>query len=185
MFWDAYSGDSGWEAVFFPWYMFSHYTKDFKDDDERQEFQAILGTDDRYGGEEEAKLLGVSCEFDIGAEDPLRFEVTLENLNWRRQCIRTQCQNDLNKFHQEFPSTAREAFVSTGRGVFPREQLNEMVLDAEKMSREVPSEGFHIPIQAYKEGRTKEKYIIEAQDDGELQVWQRPNKQRDYRIGLM
>ena len=82
----------------------------------RQEFQAILGTDDRYGGEEEAKLLGVSCEFDIGAEDPLRFEVTLENLNWRRQCIRTQCQNDLNKFHQEFPSTAREAFVSTGRG---------------------------------------------------------------------
>ena len=27
-------------------------------------------------------------------------------------------------------------------------------------------------------------YIIEAQDDGELQVWQRPNKQRDYRIGV-
>lgn len=184
MFWDAYAGDSGWEAVFFPWFMFSYYSKDFKTDEAREEFQAGLGQDDRYGGEEESKLLGVSCEFDVGGEEPLRFEITLENLHWRRQCVKTQCQNDLIKFHQEFPTTAREAFVSTGRGVFPREQLNEMVLDSERLSRERPSLGYHIPIQAYKEGRVAEKYIIEAQDDGELQVWEKPNQRRDYRIGV-
>ena len=57
-----------------------------------------------------------------------------------------------------------------------------MVLVGEKRQRENPSEGFHIPVQAWRE-RGGEKYIIEAMDDGELQVWTRPISNRDYRIG--
>ena len=181
MYWDAAEGNSGWESVFFPWYIYSHYTKPFESDEEREKFKEELGQDKRYGGEEEQSLLGVTCEYDLGKETK-KFSIELENLNWRRQCINTQCQNDLRKFHQEFPTTARESFVTTGRGVFDQDNIGNMVLVGEKRQRENPSEGFHIPVQAWRE-RGGEKYIIEAMDDGELQVWTRPISNRDYRIG--
>ena len=181
MYWDAAEANSGWESVFFPWYIYSHYTKPFESDEEREKFKEELGQDKRYGGEEEQSLLGVTCEYDLGKETK-KFSIELENLNWRRQCIKTQCQNDLRKFHQEFPTTARESFVTTGRGVFDQDNIGNMVLVGEKRQRENPSEGFHIPVQAWRE-RGGEKYIIEAMDDGELQVWTRPISNRDYRIG--
>jgi len=182
MYWDAAEGNSGWEAIFFPWYIYSYYQKPFNTEEEKETFRQELGEDKRYGGEEELNLLGQSTSFDVGKEEPVTFEITLESLNWRRQCIKTQCQNDLRKFHQEFPTTARESFVTTGRGVFFIDNVNKMVLQAEKRQRETPCEGFHIPVQAWRE-RGGEKYIIEAMEDGELQVWQRPHPKREYRIG--
>ena len=184
MFWDAYTGDSGWEAIFFPWYIYSHYKRPFEGADQRKRFEDALGKDPRYGGEEEAKLLGQTTEFDVGEEKPLSFTVTLEHLNWRRNCIRTQCQNDLLKFHQEYPSNARQAFVSTGRTVFDREVLTEMVLDAETRTRENPAEGFYIPVKAWRDGSEKESYVLQSGEDGELQVWERPMKTHEYRIGV-
>lgn len=184
MFWDAHDGNSGWEAVFFPWYIYEPYSKPFDSDEEKEIFRDSLGKDPRYGGEEESGLLGTVCEFDVGEKEPLSFEVTLENLHWRRQCIKTQCQNDLRKFHQEFPSNARQAFVTTGRSVFDLDVLTDMVLASEKRQREAPSEGFYIPVQAYKEGKIKEKYVIEAMEEGDLQVWNRPLKGKEYRIGV-
>jgi hypothetical protein len=181
MYWDAAEGNSGWESVFFPWYLYSYYSNEFKSEEEREKFKSELGQDKRYGGEEEIALLGMSCKYDIG-EEVKEFKVTLENLNWRRQCIKTQCQNDLRKFHQEFPTTARESFVTTGRSVFNIDVLSNLVLTSEKLQREAPSEGFHIPVQAWRE-RGGEKYIIESMDDGELQVWQRPQPGKEYRIG--
>jgi hypothetical protein len=124
----------------------------------------------------------MSCKYDVG-DEVREFKVTLENLNWRRQCIKTQCQNDLRKFHQEFPTTARESFVTTGRSVFNIETLSNLILTSQKLQRERPSEGFHIPVQAWRERGGDEKYIIEAMDDGELQVWERPIAGNEYRIG--
>ena len=184
MYWDAATGDSGWEAVFFPWYIFSHYKKPFKDEEERQRFADSLGNDPRYGGEEESNLLGVTTEYDIGDDEPLSFKVGLEELHWRRECIRTQCQHDLTKYHQEYPSTAREAFVSTGRGVFDRERLNAMSIHAQKISREQPPSLFHIPVNAWLDGNRKEKYVIEQSEDGDLQVWERPVANKEYRVGV-
>lgn len=184
MYWDAATGDSGWEAVFFPWYIFADYRRPFKDADEQRRFEDDLGKDPRYGGDEEVNLLGTTIDYDIGKEDPLSFTVTAESLNWRRFCIKTQCQNDLLKFHQEFPSTARQAFVTTGRSVFDRESLTDMVLEAEKRTRENPADGFYIPVKTWREKDQKERYIIEAADDGDLQVWERPMSGHDYRIGV-
>ena len=181
MYWDAAEGNSGWESVFFPWYIYSYYRKPFNSEEEKEKFKSELGQDKRYGGEAEQALLGISCEYDVG-DDTKKFTLDLENLHWRRQCIKTQCQNDLRKFHQEFPTTAREAFVTTGRGVFDMEVLGKLVLESQRIQRERPAEGFHIPVQAWKE-RGGEKYIIEAMDEGGLQVWERPVPNREYRIG--
>ena len=181
MYWDAAEGNSGWESVFFPWYIYSYYSKPFKSEEEKEKFKEELGQDQRYGGDAEKSLLGVSCEYDLG-DEVKKFTVTLENLNWRRQCIKTQCQNDLRKFHQEFPTNAREAFVTTGRGVFDMDVMGKLVLESQRLQRERPSEGFHIPVQSWKE-KGGEKYVIEAMDEGGLQVWERPIPNREYRIG--
>ena len=178
MYWDAAEGNSGWESVFFPWYIYSYYSKPFESEEEKENFKKELGQDKRYGGEEEQNLHGISCEYDLGKEVK-KFEITLENLNWRRQCIKTQCQNDLRKFHQEFPTNARESFVTTGRGVFNTENVSKLVLVSEKIQRERPSEGFHIPVQSWRE-KGGEKYVIEAMDEGELQVWTRPVSNKEY-----
>lgn len=47
-----------------------------------------------------------------------RFNLTDEQLEWRRWCIRNNCNNDLNIFHQEYPSYPEEAFVATGSCAF-------------------------------------------------------------------
>ena len=181
MYWDASEGNSGWESVFFPWYIYSYYRKPFNSEEEKEKFKSELGQDKRYGGDAEQALLGISCEYDVG-DSVKKFSCDLENLHWRRQCIKTQCQNDLRKFHQEFPTTAREAFVTTGRGVFNSDVLGKLILESQRLQRERPSEGFHIPVQSWKE-RGGEKYIIEAMDEGGLQVWERPVPHREYRIG--
>tara|TARA_Y100001963_G_scaffold114099_1_gene158159 strand:+ start:521 stop:2284 length:1764 start_codon:yes stop_codon:yes gene_type:complete len=181
MYWDAAEGNSGWESVFFPWYIYSHYRKPFNSEEEKEKFKSELGQDKRYGGESEQSLLGISCEYDVG-DEVKKFTLDLENLHWRRQCIKTQCQNDLRKFHQEFPTNAREAFVTTGRGVFDVDTIGKLVLESQRLQREYPSEGFHIPVQSWKE-KGGEKYIIEAMDEGGLQVWERPIANKEYRIG--
>ncbi|MBU97609.1 MAG: hypothetical protein CL429_00810 [Acidimicrobiaceae bacterium] len=184
MYQEAVHGDSGFESVFIPWFCYSHYSKSFENEEQKQEFKQNLGLDPRYGGEEEQLLLGQQVEYDIGEEGILQFEVTLENLNWRRGCIRTQCQGSLDKYHQEYPSNAREAFVTTGRNVFDREALNKLFLASQKRQRETPAALYTVPVKRQKpDGRNA--YLLEPlPEQGELAVWRQPRKQREYRIGV-
>lgn len=46
-----------------------------------------------------------------------------EQLAWRRWCIEENCGGDINKFHQEYPATPDEAFLSTGQCVFDKNAL--------------------------------------------------------------
>lgn len=52
-----------------------------------------------------------------------RFGLDDEQLAWRRWCIKTQCGGSLEMFHQEYPSTPDEAFISTGQCVFNKAAL--------------------------------------------------------------
>jgi hypothetical protein len=54
-----------------------------------------------------------------------RFNLTLPQLAWRQDTIDNECLGDLNKFHQEYPCTEEEAFLSTGYNVFPLVKLDE------------------------------------------------------------
>ena len=183
LFFDAYSGKSGFIAGFFPWFVFSHYRTDFKSNTDKLKFESNLGQDRRYGAEEERKLLGHTISYDVGKDEPLQFEVSLENLLWRRKYIDTQCQGDLVKFHQEFPSYPREAFISTGRSVFSQEVLNEIVLDSEKRQGEKPPRRYHVPVNKRKTGDLP-LHVLERGDEGELTVWKEPAKGRESRIGV-
>lgn len=47
-----------------------------------------------------------------------RYNLSAGQLKWRRRVMAAKCERDINKFHQEFPSSAEEAFVSSGRPYF-------------------------------------------------------------------
>lgn len=51
------------------------------------------------------------------------YNLTDEQLEWRRWCIRNNCQNDIEQFRQEYPSNPEEAFISTGRCIFDKEAI--------------------------------------------------------------
>lgn len=53
------------------------------------------------------------------------YNLTLEQLEWRRWCIKNNCQGDIELFHQEYPSNPHEAFISTGQSVFDKQQVIE------------------------------------------------------------
>jgi hypothetical protein len=42
----------------------------------------------------------------------------LEQISWRRWAIPNRCQGYTDKFHQEYPTTDQEAFISTGTPAF-------------------------------------------------------------------
>lgn len=51
------------------------------------------------------------------------FKVSYAQLAWRRWAIPNKCQNYLDKFHQEFPSTPEEAFISSGDPAFNSDEI--------------------------------------------------------------
>ena len=50
-----------------------------------------------------------------------QYNLTLEQLTWRRWCIKNNCSGDVDQFKQEYPITPEEAFISTGACFFNKE----------------------------------------------------------------
>lgn len=62
------------------------------------------------------------------------YGLDLEQLAWRRWCIKTNCGGDVDKFRQEYPASPDEAFIASGNCVFDQRALvlrREQVKDAE------------------------------------------------------
>ena len=48
----------------------------------------------------------------------IKYGLSNEQLTWRRWCIRNNCQNDIDKFKQEYPICTEEAFINSGKCYF-------------------------------------------------------------------
>lgn len=53
--------------------------------------------------------------------------ITDEQLQWRRYCIENKCHRDVNLFNQEYPTTARDAFLSSNDSVFDLLKLDALL----------------------------------------------------------
>ena len=96
---DAVNGRNDYTPIFFPWYMDPEYSMPYRG-----------FTLTQY--EEEIQK---------------KFNLTLDQLQWRRWCIANNCGNDETKFRQEYPITPEEAFITSGTSVFDTEKiLNHM-----------------------------------------------------------
>jgi hypothetical protein len=113
--WDkAWSGESEWTAFFWPWWKQEEYRLDFVSEAEKEDFRIGEG---QYG-QEEPDLVE-------------QFDLSLEQLNWRRSKI-ASLGGDLRNFHQEYPATPEQAFLSTGQRVFDPYRVSLMKREAEQ-----------------------------------------------------
>ena len=102
---EAERGRSEFSPKFYPWHLHPEYTAQNIPMLQKDKY-AILGELD----DEERKLLSMG--------------VSEGRLMWRRYAIQNLCDGNLDKFHQEYPTTPNEAFLSTGRNVFSVNDLN-------------------------------------------------------------
>lgn len=109
-------------------------------------------------------------ERDIAAE----FGLTLAQMAWRRNTLYTDCQGNEDLFKQEYPSTAAEAFLVTGRPAFPVPVLRRM---HEKALKVEPRRGRLDMTQ----DDVRRQLVV--RQDGELAIWKWPQEGHLYVIG--
>lgn len=133
----AERGENDYVPIFLPWFMTKEYTMTPPDN-----FQRNL------------------------EEEELSEEYDLDNgqLWWRRMKIG---EGGESKFRQEYPSTAEEAFVVSGKNVFNVEKLNKLETKAPKSLRE-----FDITMSSWEEKR-----------EGNLSIWESPGFDEKFIIG--
>ena len=107
---DAVNGRNDYTPIFFPWYVDPNYSR-------------------KYDG-----FTLTSYENDI--KD--KFNLSLDQLQWRRWCIANNCGGDEVKFRQEYPITPEEAFITSGASVFD----TELILEHMKTLKEPLKRGY-------------------------------------------
>ena len=122
---DAEEGRSDFIAFFWPWWKEQDYVLSFASESERERFE-IADPSNPYA-EDESELVK-------------SFDLSPEQLNWRRRAIANKCGGDLRKFHQEYPSTAEEGFVSTGGKVFDPYRTAQVLVRVDVTDPKVPSD---------------------------------------------
>ena len=148
----AMKGQSEYEFFFYPWHEHPEYTSQSMPSREQGKY-ARLGDLD----EEELALRK------LGIPD--------ERLIWRRYAIENLCQRDVDKFHQEYPTTPHEAFVSTGRNVFP---LNDL------LTHYAPKRG----IRGYLRRSGGQVQFVESKT-GWLTVYSKPSRDMSWGVYLV
>ena len=108
---------NGYVRIFSAWFEFEEHKKKFAGEKERVEFEESLDEDERVERE--------------------RFKVSLEQLNWRRDTIKNKCQNDANRFRQEFPSDEKSCFLLSSRLRFKAEVVDMMMERCKTVKPEV------------------------------------------------
>jgi hypothetical protein len=97
-FYDTWNTNNAWKKIFAAWFEFDDSQRPFYSDDERKRFEDSLDEDEL----DERKL----------------YNVTLEQLNWRRHIINTDYRGDAAKFRQEMPSDPETCFLLSSRPRF-------------------------------------------------------------------
>lgn len=147
----AASGESEYIPLFYPWFTVSKYSFP----------HAPHIPDYRLDAEERVlRAIGVSNA----------------HLAWRRWAIVNKANGSLDQFHQEYPSSAEEAFVTSGTNVFPVGDLDTIYkpLDPERgtlLRQPVGSNrvSFHVDPHAY----------VEHQP---FRVYKRPQQNASYMV---
>lgn len=105
-----------------------------------------------------------------------KYNLTLEQLTWRRWCIKNNCSNDINQFKQEYPICPEEAFLSTGNCYFNKENIISRINTA-------PEPLIRGKFTCYYDGiRIRNQKFLE-QDEGNIKIYEYPQKRVPYVLG--
>lgn len=149
---EAEEGKNGYIPLFVAWHTQNEYAKGFLNSEEKEEFRSSLDTEEKWLIE--------------------NYNVSLEQLNWRRDTIKTKCSNDVNTFHQEYPSYPEEAFLSSGKPVFNNQEVQ---------ARKRYLENKPIGERGYIEwDKSLKEYKFIKDDNSPLIIFEKPMKNYSY-----
>ena len=149
---------SFWVPVFLSWLEHPEYRLPLPFGDDEKESKYYLKHLDR----EEKALVE-----NYGAE--------LEQIEWRRFILSEEFDGDLDRFHQEYPATPDEAFVSSDRKVFDTRALTRYEANITKIQ---PDDYFRGYIE---EGQ--EDFFLSEDRNGPFKMLEKPDKSKAYVIG--
>lgn len=145
--------------------------------------RAVAGKSDFYplfiGWNELKEYCMPYTGFDLTQEErelKEQYNLTLEQLTWRRWCIQNNCSGDINQFKQEYPICPEEAFLSTGNCYFNKENIINRINTA-------PEPLVRGKFTCYYDGiRIRNQKFLE-QDDGNIKIYEYPQKRVPYVLG--
>ena len=103
------------------------------------------------------------------------YGLTLEQLTWRRWCIANNCGNDIEQFKQEYPINPEEAFISTGKCYFDKQNIINRIQEVKDIK----------PVQQgyfkYRYNGTKIFKIEWVEDnEGPIKIYNKPKRNYPY-----
>lgn len=160
----AEKGLNEFTPIFLPWHIQPEYTRPFHTEEEKK---AFIETVEMVVRDDRGNMVH-TYEHDIKE----KFDLTYEQLNWRKHTIQNKCQGDEILFMQEYPAEPEEAFISSGRPVFQIKALR----DYQSRIKEGEKRGY---LQENPDG------TIQFIDDpkGYVEIWQDPKPGMQYSIG--
>lgn len=145
------AGNSDWVLMFLSWKHHKEYRREFVTESEKEYFVKSMSIEEKT----------------IMTDNGLDYE----QMYWRRRTLTDKCNGKLDKFKQEYPLTADEAFISSGKRIFPVEITRPQVKNCEtpvKLRGEVE----------FSENRA----FFRPADDGYLRIYKSPVRSHRYLI---
>ena len=155
---EAKDGKSEWEALFLPWF-------------EHEEYKMALVASALYPIEGiKFKSVTEKEKFLIEEKElKKKFNLTDEQINWRRFYIVNYCNGYVKDFYEQYPSTDDEAFISTGEGFFDKDGLAlQEIIEPKAVGNIVKVEG---------------EYVFREYDAGRFKIYEYPKEGEEYVIG--
>jgi hypothetical protein len=147
-----------WQTCFIPWYWDDRYELENVDSPRKflDEYEEML-----------YRIIITDTTIEEIGEDRAWMK-----LFWRRMAIEDR-QGNVELFSQEYPATASEAFMSTGRPAFPRVHLKRMELQIRDPERKCR-------IELEENGAPK----LTDSDEGRLKIFLEPEQDEKYVVGV-
>lgn len=146
---DAVEGNSDFIPVFFPWFKMPEYRMTYDGFDLTEK-------------EKELKRI---------------YSLDNEQLSWRRWCIKNNCSNDIDMFKQEYPSNPEEAFLSTGKCLFNKEQVINRI---QKLKDPLKKGYFKYNYNSQKITNIK---FVESESKSLIEIYEMPKSGYPYVLG--
>lgn len=162
MWGQAVRGENEFIPIFLPWFVDPTYSREFRTEAEKQQFIEEVNTTSL---DMDGNVIHTE-EFELKE----KFDLTYEQLNWRKYTIRNKCNGDIEIFHQEYPSTPEEAFIASGRPKFSVSALKKYMKLKKKGKR------------GYLEEKGSRIEFI-PDEKGYIEVWEDPIPGKYYAIG--
>jgi hypothetical protein len=145
--------------------------------------RAVAGKSDFYplfiGWNELKEYCMPYTGFDLTQEErelKEQYNLTLEQLTWRRWCIQNNCAGEINQFKQDYPICPEEAFLSTGNCYFNKENIINRINTA-------PEPLVRGKFTCYYDGiRIRNQKFLE-QEEGNIKIYEYPEKRVPYVLG--